>query len=193
MKLQPESPSTKKRRTPATQASPSVPDLVPPPPDDGLRRDDRGVQSFRRLGHVAATKPPAPATAAASARDVAPQRLAGPDAALRRAGDAAVGGDAPEADARVFGQGLPSRPADGVQSAEPERAAHISRAACATRRCTTMTRRSCARAGATFGSTASARASRTRRFHLLTQEVYAEWVCDRCLSSKSIPLVKFKP
>lgn len=30
-------------------------------------------------------------------------------------------------------------------------------------------------------------------FHLLTAEVYAEWVCDKCLSSKNIPLVKFKP
>lgn len=28
---------------------------------------------------------------------------------------------------------------------------------------------------------------------LLTKEVYAEWVCDRCLSSHSIPLVKLKP
>ncbi|XP_054707341.1 LOW QUALITY PROTEIN: protein pygopus-like [Uloborus diversus] len=30
-------------------------------------------------------------------------------------------------------------------------------------------------------------------FHLLTAEVYAEWVCDKCLSTKNIPLVKFKP
>ncbi|CAG0880189.1 unnamed protein product [Darwinula stevensoni] len=30
-------------------------------------------------------------------------------------------------------------------------------------------------------------------FHLLTAEVYAEWVCDKCLHSKNIPLVKFKP
>ncbi|KAK9890125.1 hypothetical protein WA026_008934 [Henosepilachna vigintioctopunctata] len=30
-------------------------------------------------------------------------------------------------------------------------------------------------------------------FSLLTAEVYAEWVCDKCLSSKTIPLVKFKP
>ncbi|GIY12479.1 protein pygopus [Caerostris extrusa] len=30
-------------------------------------------------------------------------------------------------------------------------------------------------------------------FHLLHAEVYAEWVCDKCLSSKNIPLVKFKP
>ena len=30
-------------------------------------------------------------------------------------------------------------------------------------------------------------------FQLLTQEVYAEWVCDRCLTSKTVPLVKFKP
>ncbi|KFM70678.1 Protein pygopus, partial [Stegodyphus mimosarum] len=30
-------------------------------------------------------------------------------------------------------------------------------------------------------------------FHLLSAEVYAEWVCDKCLSSKNIPLVKFKP
>jgi len=30
-------------------------------------------------------------------------------------------------------------------------------------------------------------------YHLLIAEVYAEWVCDRCLSSKSIPLIKFKP
>lgn len=30
-------------------------------------------------------------------------------------------------------------------------------------------------------------------YQLLTAEVYAEWVCDKCLNSKSIPLVKFKP
>lgn len=30
-------------------------------------------------------------------------------------------------------------------------------------------------------------------FQLLTAEVYAEWVCDKCLASKNIPLVKFKP
>lgn len=30
-------------------------------------------------------------------------------------------------------------------------------------------------------------------YQFLTAEVYAEWVCDKCLSSKSIPLVKFKP
>ncbi|KAI8434366.1 hypothetical protein MSG28_012421 [Choristoneura fumiferana] len=30
-------------------------------------------------------------------------------------------------------------------------------------------------------------------FQLLTAEVYAEWVCDKCLHSKNIPLVKFKP
>lgn len=30
-------------------------------------------------------------------------------------------------------------------------------------------------------------------YQLLTAEVYAEWVCDKCLQSKNIPLVKFKP
>lgn len=30
-------------------------------------------------------------------------------------------------------------------------------------------------------------------FQLLTAEVYAEWACDKCLASKNIPLVKFKP
>jgi len=30
-------------------------------------------------------------------------------------------------------------------------------------------------------------------FYYLNQEVYAEWVCDGCLSTKNIPLVKFKP
>ena len=29
-------------------------------------------------------------------------------------------------------------------------------------------------------------------YTLLTSEVYAEWVCDKCLKSKPIPLVKFK-
>lgn len=29
-------------------------------------------------------------------------------------------------------------------------------------------------------------------YHLLTHEVYAEWVCDNCLRSKNIPLIKFK-
>ncbi|KAK6188731.1 hypothetical protein SNE40_004849 [Patella caerulea] len=30
-------------------------------------------------------------------------------------------------------------------------------------------------------------------FTMLTQEIYAEWVCDKCLNTKSIPLVKLKP
>ncbi|XP_014779726.1 protein pygopus [Octopus bimaculoides] len=30
-------------------------------------------------------------------------------------------------------------------------------------------------------------------YHLLRAEVYAEWVCDKCLSTKNIPLVKMKP
>lgn len=30
-------------------------------------------------------------------------------------------------------------------------------------------------------------------FNLIHTEVYAEWCCDKCLSSKNIPLVKFKP
>lgn len=30
-------------------------------------------------------------------------------------------------------------------------------------------------------------------FQLLTAEVYAEWVCDKCLQTKNIPLVKYKP
>merc|ERR1719510_1221639 len=30
-------------------------------------------------------------------------------------------------------------------------------------------------------------------FHFLTQEIYAEWVCDSCFKNKEVPLVKFKP
>jgi len=30
-------------------------------------------------------------------------------------------------------------------------------------------------------------------FHFLTQEIYAEWVCDKCFNQKDVPLVKFKP
>ncbi|GFO20152.1 protein pygopus [Plakobranchus ocellatus] len=30
-------------------------------------------------------------------------------------------------------------------------------------------------------------------FSMLKVEVYAEWVCDRCLNTKNIPLVKLKP
>ena len=30
-------------------------------------------------------------------------------------------------------------------------------------------------------------------FHFLTQEIYAEWVCDKCFTQKEVPLVKFKP
>ncbi|XP_064608083.1 protein pygopus-like isoform X2 [Liolophura sinensis] len=30
-------------------------------------------------------------------------------------------------------------------------------------------------------------------YTMLTAEVYAEWVCDKCLLSKNIPLVKMKP
>ncbi|XP_014662704.1 PREDICTED: protein pygopus-like [Priapulus caudatus] len=30
-------------------------------------------------------------------------------------------------------------------------------------------------------------------YYMLTAEVYAEWVCDKCLATKDIPLVKVKP
>lgn len=30
-------------------------------------------------------------------------------------------------------------------------------------------------------------------FVMLKEEVYAEWVCDKCLATKAIPLVKLKP
>jgi len=30
-------------------------------------------------------------------------------------------------------------------------------------------------------------------YTMLTQEVYAEWVCDKCLHTKNIPLIKMKP
>ena len=30
-------------------------------------------------------------------------------------------------------------------------------------------------------------------YQMLTSEVYAEWVCDKCLQTKQIPLVKMKP
>lgn len=30
-------------------------------------------------------------------------------------------------------------------------------------------------------------------FTMLKSEVYAEWVCDRCLNTKNIPLIKLKP
>ena len=30
-------------------------------------------------------------------------------------------------------------------------------------------------------------------FQLLSREVYAEWACDTCLRTKSIPLIKTKP
>lgn len=83
--------------------------------------------------------------------------------------------------------------------------------ACATRKYMTTTRPSCARAAATFGFTGKCATAACPRpnwnfcvfrgctglteaaFQLLTAEVYAEWVCDKCLQSKNIPLVKFKP
>ena len=30
-------------------------------------------------------------------------------------------------------------------------------------------------------------------FLMLTKEVYAEWVCDKCLTTKHVPLIKLKP
>lgn len=30
-------------------------------------------------------------------------------------------------------------------------------------------------------------------FHFLTQEIFAEWVCDKCFLAKDVPLVKLKP
>lgn len=30
-------------------------------------------------------------------------------------------------------------------------------------------------------------------YHLLNEEIYAEWACEKCVQTKNIPLVKFKP
>lgn len=78
-----------------------------------------------------------------------------------------------------------------------------------------MIRESCARVDATFGFTGeflksllsyslshflflfgyfrSCSGLSEPAFQLIHCEVYAEWCCDKCLSSKNIPLVKFKP
>ena len=31
-----------------------------------------------------------------------------------------------------------------------------------------------------------------RDLYKMFQEIYAEWVCDNCFSTKDVPLVKFK-
>uniref|UniRef100_V5HDF4 Putative pygopus 2 n=1 Tax=Ixodes ricinus TaxID=34613 RepID=V5HDF4_IXORI len=188
MKLQPGSPSTKKRRTPA-QASPSIPDLVPPPPMTGYGEtivasnpfDDTVPSQQTHLHH----RPPQHAMLHQSASVNQPPQMSAasvmPPSAMHPKPMPMMSGKIyPHDQPMVFNPQNPNAPPIYPCGVCHKEVHDNDQAILCESGCNFWFHRICT------GLTDAA-------FHLLTQEVYAEWVCDRCLSSKSIPLVKFKP
>lgn len=158
---QPESPSAskKKRRgstaSNPTQASPSLPDLVPPPPLTGFGETIVASNPFDDT-------PPANPALHQKPITVTSGRIYPPDQPM------------------VFNPQNPNAPPIYPCGICHKEVHDNDQAILCESGCNFWFHRVCT------GLTEAA-------YHLLTAEVYAEWVCDKCLSAKNIPLVKFKP
>lgn len=158
---QPASPITakKKRRTSTasstTQASPSLPDLVPPPPLTGYGETIVANNPFDDTPPLTAPMQPKP-------MPVTSGKIYPPDQPM------------------VFNPQNPNAPPIYPCGICHKEVHDNDQAVLCESGCNFWFHRVCT------GLTEAA-------FHLLTAEVYAEWVCDKCLNTKNIPLVKFKP
>lgn len=185
MKLQPESPSTKKRRTPA-QASPSIPDLVPPPPMTGYGETIVASNPFDDTVPSQPQHHPPPHAMlhqqqpGVSQHPMSQPNVMPPSAMHQKPLPMTSGKVYPPDQPMVFNPQNPNAPPIYPCGVCHKEVHDNDQAILCESGCNFWFHRICT------GLTDAA-------FHLLTQEVYAEWVCDRCLSSKSIPLVKFKP
>jgi len=172
---QPESPSSKKRRTGNTpnQASPALPDLVPPQPVTGFGETIIASNPFddtipaSTVAHVPTMPMPGMA------------HMPGPPLHTKPV-PMSSGKVYPPDQPMVFNPQNPNAPPIYPCGICHKEVHDNDQAILCESGCNFWFHRICT------GLTEAA-------FHLLTAEVYAEWVCDKCLSSKNIPLVKFKP
>lgn len=172
---QPESPSGKKRRTSAAttaaQPSPSLPDLVPPPPLTGYGETIVASNPFDDTlpSTNNASVPAMPGTGMTPG----PQMHSKPV-------PMSSGKVYPPDQPMVFNPQNPNAPPIYPCGICHKEVHDNDQAILCESGCNFWFHRACT------GLTDAA-------YHLLTAEVYAEWVCDKCLTSKNIPLVKFKP
>ncbi|KAG8177753.1 hypothetical protein JTE90_008854 [Oedothorax gibbosus] len=174
---QPESPSTKKRRTANTpnQAGSNLPDLAPPPPLTGFGETIVASNPFDD------TVPAAPTTSSVpnNMTVASLSRISGPPMHSKPV-PMTSGKLYPPDQPMVFNPQNPNAPPIypcGICHKEVHDNDH---AILCESGCNFWFHRVCT------GLSEPA-------FHLLHTEVYAEWVCDKCLATKNIPLVKFKP
>ncbi|XP_023231793.1 protein pygopus-like isoform X3 [Centruroides sculpturatus] len=172
---QPESPSGKKRRTSAAttaaQPSPSLPDLVPPPPLTGYGETIVASNPFDDTLPTAnnTSVPPMPGPGMTPGPPMHPKPV-----------PMSSGKVYPPDQPMVFNPQNPNAPPIYPCGICHKEVHDNDQAILCESGCNFWFHRACT------GLTDAA-------YHLLTAEVYAEWVCDKCLSSKNIPLVKFKP
>ncbi|XP_035211171.1 protein pygopus-like [Stegodyphus dumicola] len=170
---QPESPSSKKRRTGTTnQASPALPDLVPPQPLTGFGETIVASNPFDdTIPATTTTVPNMPAPGLT--------HMSGPPMHAKPV-PMSSGKVYPPDQPMVFNPQNPNAPPIYPCGICHKEVHDNDQAVLCESGCNFWFHRVCT------GLTEPA-------FHLLSAEVYAEWVCDKCLSSKNIPLVKFKP
>lgn len=174
---QPESPSGKKRRTSAAttpaQASPSLPDLVPPPPLTGYGETIVASNPFDD------TLPISNNASVPSMTGPGMNTVSGPTMHPKPV-PMSSGKIYPPDQPMVFNPQNPNAPPIYPCGICHKEVHDNDQAILCESGCNFWFHRVCT------GLTDAA-------YHLLTAEVYAEWVCDKCLQSKNIPLVKFKP
>uniref|UniRef100_T1J8P7 PHD-type domain-containing protein n=1 Tax=Strigamia maritima TaxID=126957 RepID=T1J8P7_STRMM len=155
--VQSQGPNTKKKRRASTasspaQASPSLPDLVPPPPLTAYGETIVASNPFDDTPPAASMQPkPLPVTSG---------KIYPPDQPM------------------VFNPQNPNAPPIYPCGICHKEVHDNDQAILCESGCNFWFHRICT------GLTEAA-------FHLLTAEVYAEWVCDRCLHMKNIPLIAF--
>lgn len=174
---QPESPSAKKRKTlisnSQAQPSPSLPDLVPPPPLTGYGETIVASNPFDDsvLPSSTSAVPTMPVSSLS--------HMSGPPMHNKPV-PMSSGKVYPPDQPMVFNPQNPNAPPIYPCGICHKEVHDNDQAILCESGCNFWFHRICT------GLTEAA-------FHLLTAEVYAEWVCDKCLSTKNIPLVKFKP
>ncbi|XP_015908131.1 protein pygopus [Parasteatoda tepidariorum] len=172
---QPESPSTKKRRTGGTpnQISPAQPDFIPPPPLTGFGETIVASNPFDD------TVPAATTTSVPNMPMPNMTHMSGPPMHTK---------PVPMSSGKVY---PPDQPM--IFNPQNPNAPPIYPCGICHKEVHDNDQGILCESGCNFWFHRVCTGLSDIAFHLLSAEVYAEWVCDKCLSSKNIPLVKFKP
>lgn len=176
----PESPSSKKRRTGIVpnQASPSLPDLIPPQPVTGFGETIVASNPFDDTVPTPATVAHTPAMPGIPPMPGMAPHMPGPPMHTKPV-PISSGKVYPPDQHMVFNPQNPNAPPIYPCGICHKEVHDNDQAILCESGCNFWFHRICT------GLTEAA-------FHLLTAEVYAEWVCDKCLATKNIPLVKFR-